>query len=434
MIRDRAWRVDLASLLALKAATGAWLLHGGFSHVSDDDYSRVVIAEHFAHAPSLDPSGTSWLPWPFWANGTAMMVFGRSLAVASVVAWLFGLASVVVGYFAMRALGVPRGATWIAVAVAMTTPWNAWLGVATVPEALTAALIAAGAMSIAIPRARALGAAALLVASLSRYEAWPICAVYAGVCLVSLLRASNGQRTREGLALALALIGPCTWMAWNAHAHGSALHFLARVARYRQSLGVEISLSDRLLTYPRALVTGAPEIALLGLAGWLGGLEVRSRWRAPLATMGALLVFLVYGDLHDGAPTHHPERAVLSCWWVLAGFGVDGGCAFLRRHVRGRPKREAWAVALGVAGAIGLSASGIDRAGTGPGRSPEENRDVQVGRGLALRATDATHVVVVPCAYEHFALIAAFGAPERVTIEEPTHATVTSACPRIEVP
>ena len=54
----------------------------GFDHVSDDDYARVTIAQSFAHAPRLDPSGTSWLPFPFWALGSVMAVFGRSLEVA----------------------------------------------------------------------------------------------------------------------------------------------------------------------------------------------------------------------------------------------------------------------------------------------------------------------------------------------------------------
>jgi hypothetical protein len=148
--------------------------------------------------------------------------------------------------------------------------------------------------------------------------------------------------------------------------------------------------------------------------------------------MGALLVFLVYGDLSDGAPTHHPERALLAFWWVLAGFGADGGQAFVLRHVWARPKREAWAVAFGIAGAIGLSARTAERAGNGPGRSPEESRDVQVERGLELRSTNAAHIALVPCAYEHFALIAAFGAPERVTTASPTHTKVTSACPAVE--
>jgi hypothetical protein len=74
--------VDVVALVAAKLALAALVLHLGFSHVSDDDYARIVIAEQFAHAPHLDPSATSWLPLPFWINGAAMMVLGRSLGVA----------------------------------------------------------------------------------------------------------------------------------------------------------------------------------------------------------------------------------------------------------------------------------------------------------------------------------------------------------------
>jgi hypothetical protein len=45
----------------------------------------------------------------------------------------------------------------------------------------------------------------------------------------------------------------------------------------------------------------------------------------------------------------------------------------------------------------------------------------------------ASHVTVTPCAYEHFALIAAFGAPERVDVAPATHEPVTPACPRVEL-
>jgi len=74
------------ALVALKCAVSAWALHIGFTHVSDDDFARVTLAQAFAHAPQLDPTGTSWLPFPFWLNGGAMALFGRSLAVARGVA------------------------------------------------------------------------------------------------------------------------------------------------------------------------------------------------------------------------------------------------------------------------------------------------------------------------------------------------------------
>ncbi|MBV9948922.1 MAG: hypothetical protein JOZ69_18885, partial [Myxococcales bacterium] len=38
---------DAAALALVKVALGAWILHRGFTHVSDDDYARTVIAEQF---------------------------------------------------------------------------------------------------------------------------------------------------------------------------------------------------------------------------------------------------------------------------------------------------------------------------------------------------------------------------------------------------
>lgn len=146
--------LDAAIVVALKATLSGVVLWLGFSHVSDDDYARVVIAQSFAHAPKLDPSGTSWLPFPFWINGAAMMAFGRSLEVARAVAIVLGAATVAAPYLALRAVGVARGAALAAVVVAMTAPWNAWLGAATVPDAPTGALIAAGAIATASARAR----------------------------------------------------------------------------------------------------------------------------------------------------------------------------------------------------------------------------------------------------------------------------------------
>src|SRR5271163_1729963 len=126
--------IDVAILWALKLAVGAYTLHAGFSHISDDDYARTTIAEQFAHAPRLDPSGTSWLPLPFWLAGSWMMLAGRSLASARAIAFVLGVAGVIAPYVAMRAIGVTRVAARDAAAIAMAVPWNVWLGVATVPD------------------------------------------------------------------------------------------------------------------------------------------------------------------------------------------------------------------------------------------------------------------------------------------------------------
>jgi hypothetical protein len=435
----RALAVDAALLVAIKAAIGVCVLVTGFRYVSDDDFARVSIAERFAAAPSLDPSGTSWLPFPFWVMGGAMMALGRSLAVARGVAFALGALSVVPPYLALRAAGGARWSSLVGVAVAAALPWSAWLGVATVPESMCAGLIAAGAIAATTEPAAIAGALALLAASLSRYEAWPVAAVFAVVCVVR-------RRGRGVVPAAIALAGPAAWIAWNAHAHGDPLHFVARVAAYRRAIGAASSpLVAKLAEFPLAVLITAPLVVLLAVPALIAlraDRDARARWTAPLLGAAALLAFLVYGDARDGAPTHHPERAALPIVWILSTFVADVLIAAAR----------AWAQTEGAAAArarlFGRFAVGIAavwcvtlpiRWFHHPAKSPSESREAVIARGEELRARGVSHIVVAPCAYEHFALVAAFGAPERVTIvpaaSSPPNVTaspVTADCPRVE--
>ena len=422
--RERAW--DALVLMVAKLALGAWVLRQGFTHVSDDDYARTVIAEQFAHAPRLDPSATSWLPLPFWLEGSAMGVGGRTLEVARAVAVVLGAISVAAPYLAMRAVGVRRAAAMAATAIAMALPWNAWLGVATVPEGWFGAIVAAAAITLDREDARPWSAAALLAAALSRYEAWPVCALMAAR---ALWPPGSGRR-REVASALLAMAGPVAWMVWNAHAHGSALHFVARVTTFRHAIGAaDVPLSEKLLAYPRALLHETPEVAVLGLAGVAGLAHpaLRARWRWAAAAALAILVFLEWGDARDGAPTHHPARALAAIWWILVGMGVDalatlGGRLATRSH-------RALALAVAGAAAIAWCASLPGRWAAAPGESDAERRDGPIARGRDLRARDVLHVEVTPCAFEHFALLAAWGAPERATVSPRTNQPVTAACP-----
>jgi hypothetical protein len=422
--------VDIALLCAVKLAISAYVLWLGFHHVSDDDYARTVVAEQFAQAPRLDPSGTSWLPLPFWIVGTAMRLAGRSLALARAVAIALGTASVALPYVAMRTAGVGRAAAFAGAGITMALPWNAWLGVATVPEAWTGALIAAAVIGMATDRARPWAAAGLFAASLSRYEAWPACAALAGLCVLDALR---GKAARREFACALlAIAGPLLWMGWNLHAHGSALHFLARVSTFRRSLGAEnLSLPDRLLGYPRALVEATPEAAALGacaIVGYLVSVPFRSRWRWGAASALAIVVFLVVGDLGDGAPTHHPERALSPVWWVLIGMGVDATAVALAAAA----KSQRW-TSIPVGAAVLLWCALLPfRYASHPGRSDLEVRSAQVARGLDLRARGVRAAVITPCAFEHFALIAAWGAPERAQVHPSMHRPPTAICPDVD--
>jgi hypothetical protein len=327
---SRAIRTDLALLTVLKIAFALGVLHLGFSHVSDDDYARVVIAQRFAVHPQLDPSGTSWLPFPFLLTGSALILFGHSLEVARYVAIVCGIAVVFPVYAALRNLRLPRWVVMTSILIASLTPWNAWLAVATVPEGLTGGLIASAIFLLQSPKDRVYASLLLMVAGFSRYEAWPVGAFVAVISAVSLVRARRRQQPLSGLdwaVLMLGVVAPVTWMAWNTYAHGSPLHFLSRVSRYRQSIGAaNVPFYEKLIGFPSALVGTAPfalTLSVLGLVA-LSYRSFRRRWILPIAASGALLMFLILGDITDDAPTHHPERAILALVWVLSAFGIDG--------------------------------------------------------------------------------------------------------------
>lgn len=426
---DRARSTDAAAIALAKIFVALAALHFGFSHVSDDDYARTVISERFAIAPSFDPSGTSWLPFPFWITGSTMIAFGRSLVVARNVAMLTSALSCGAVYLALRAAQVTRAAAIVACVFAMSLPWSAWLGATNVPEGFAPQLMMIGMVTANAPslRARWLGSIALLAASLSRYEAWPICALF-------FLSGFNPPfASKRFAAHALPTLGPLAWMAWNLHAHGSATHFLTRVAAYRDAIGAgDKDFWGAILIYPRALLAIGIEPIFLGCFGLIVVCmrrDLRQRWAAPLFACVTLFAFLIYGESRGGAPTHHPERAVLATAWVLVALGTDAIFSIGAKATR--------ALALGSAGALVVwSALLPSRYSDAPGTSADEDRAPQIARGLDLRARDVKHVSVQPCAYEHFALIAAFGMPERVDVTpvSPKDATShhsTAACPTV---
>ncbi len=431
--RHRQILVDAIAIAALHAALCVGTRALGFDHVSDDDFARVTIAQAFAHAPKLDPSGTSWLPFPFWTLGTAMAVFGRSLGVAVAAGIAFSSLAVTAPYLALRAVDVPRGRALLAVAFAFGTPWCLWLGAAPVPESFTASLTAAAAIAIGAthPRTRALCGAAIALAALSRYEPWPAAAVLALVLGVRAARTARG-RASFAVVAALCAAAPLLWMAWNAHAHDGPLHFFRRVSTFKRAIGAGATDTvGALLLYPRLLVTTRPEVAVPALFLLVPALRdqtMRRRWGVPLLCVAAQLAFLAYGNARDGAPAHHPERALLGPLVLLALFVADAGFAKLRELVddgRGLGARGA-AAAIAIAWVIS-SARGWDP----PGRSASEDRSEAIARGLELRRAGVKAIAVTPCAYEHFALIAAFGAPERVRLEP--RASIAHACPDVTV-
>jgi hypothetical protein len=453
--RGALGRRGVAVIAGVRAVVSAGVLAAGFRAVSDDDYSRVVIAQGFAAAPKLDPSGTSWLPAPFWAQGGAMVVLGRSLLVAQGVAVVCGVAASFLVAAAARRITGERRVAVVAGCYAGLVGWAAWLGVATVPELLTAALVmlAAGALVGgwdggresgesrvgALRRCfgmRMAGAIALLVATLSRYEPWPVAIAFAVWNLVDAAR--GGAVRARAIAAALpasivAIAGPIAWIAWNRAAHGDALHFVARVTAYRRALGegANESVLARLVAYPAALAAEMPEVAIPAALVLLAALVPRvrgamaPRWKrhaAPLVLALVQIVALAAALVKDGAPTHHPERAVLFPALALVVMVSDAAVALAPDLLRSRAGMRIAAVAAGLLLLGRAVATPIAR------RDAFAQRDSEVAMGalVSSKAPRDARIYLEATDYGYFAIFASSGRPESFVLDhdlDPRHPT-----------
>jgi hypothetical protein len=428
--------VDTAVVGVSKLCIGLLVWATGFSAISDDDFSRVVIAQRFAAAPALDPSGTSWLPLPFWLNGTVMLVAGRSLGTARGVALVVGIAAALLVYAAARLMCEHRRDAYLGALVAAVVPTAAVLGVATVPELPTAALcvFAVATATRREARYRLLGAGALWAACLSRYEPWLIALAFSALTLWDgwrgRLEPTARARRLGAIAAAVALCAPLGWILHNAIAHGHALQFMARVTTFQRSLdaGADAAWSGpvaALAAYPIELVRQEPELSLvalvllairLGLARRRGqsmGAAVSPGARRVAVLVGAMVVGLSAAALAGGAPTHHIGRP-LTAVWLLAALFVG---AELSRHGRERSRQE---LSLGLAAGallVVLAALGVRPWLSSSERFAERADEVALGRAVArLVPSDAT-VLLQVVDYGYFAVLAASGRPESIVVD-----------------
>jgi hypothetical protein len=333
--------------MALQALIIALTRSLGFTAISDDDYARLVIAQEFAAAPTLDPSGTSWLPFPFIATGSAMWLFGSGLRVGLLAQQTLSLAGAAGLYLAARNWGATRVGSILGAALGCLVPTAAFLASAPVPGFFTAALIVLGTSTLLRPRWLPAGGMAFLLACASRYEAWPAAGAFSAVLLFHTRKLAGAARGLRLASAGLALIFPLLWCAYGIFHHGGALFFVTRVENYKAALSsARTSWMESLLDYPRLILLAEPEIVFASLltgaaAAWTRpGTPSSSRApRGPFAAwtllpFAALLLFLMIGAVRGGTPTHHPERPLLAIWLLAAlsvGMTVELAFSSVRR-------------------------------------------------------------------------------------------------------
>jgi hypothetical protein len=300
------------------------------------------------------------------------------------------------------------------------------------PEALTAALVVFCAVTTLLDGTwRIVGGLALAGAALSRYEAWAAALVFALLCFLDAGRpkpseaphsrpfpsppsvpSPSGARPRAPLvAGVVALAAPLAWMLHGVLHHGDALFFLHRVAAYRRALGVSEPWPRALAAYPVALFRTEPEVVLA--AGAVVWVAVRARTdiarlARPALVLGAVFAFLVVGRWLDGAPTHHEERTLLPIWTACALVAAEGLARAARSHALASAKVRGIVAVL-------LVTSFVVRATRSDEPGAPRTAERAIG-DIARRAVPpGANVLVDTTDYGYFAVIAAFGAPERAT-------------------
>lgn len=443
----------LSVVVALQLVACAWALRSGPITISDDDFARVTISQQFAEHPSFDPTGTSWLPLPFYLQGTFLLVSGGSLDAARVFQIALAVASATLLFVAARWLTRQNWSAAFGATLGLSIPYVAELSVATVPEYLGSALACLGLAGLALgaPEVgatdvdsnaefilggrRLCSALALTAACACRYEAWWLTLAGALLSLHDARRAwiqrrSSLARVLVGAAL-LHVAFPLAWLTHGALDHGSATFFIARVTAYKHALGEGARPLGELLIdgYVGSAIAFAPAALLvpLALGAWLrrrsrsnpaanyssprdsskGGAPTGpSALLRPLGALGLMLLLLTLSELRGGAPTHHAERTVVSVW-IFGGL-LTATLAERLRHAL--PARSPERPALYVACAIAFACSALF------GRAPAPFVDRSAEERIGHAIPEGARVVIATNDFGYLAVMAAAGRPSRFTV------------------
>ncbi len=368
----------LLALIAARAVLGLALWSPGWSALSEDDFGRVALAQHWARQPFLLTSPSMvWLPLQAWIHGLAFRLVGNLFAdnPMLLVALVNSAAVLVAGAFLGRAAfllsGSARGGL-VAFAVVLFAPYTVFTSLSGLSEPLyyLAVAIAVWGLIAWLCRNRvwALAAGSLGVAAAAgiRYDGWLLAASWAVVVPFSLARDDDPSlpgllrlwwaRRVEVVLAVIPLIVPALRIAVYVSHHGSVRGFLALQGQGFVAQFGERPFQDELtrwLFYAVPLLRSAPVLipVLIALAVWCTCSMPITR---PLVALLGLqfLVFCVL-SVSSGAMGGYRERYMFA--YAVGLSPLLGVVPSLLDRLRTRAARVAIGSALAVLAIVAMA-------------------------------------------------------------------------------
>lgn len=321
---DRSTWSGLGMLLLVRIVLQLALLRAGFLALTADEFARMLLAARWSQGPFVTWQGV-WLPFHMYLYGAALWLFEDIWLTGRVVTAFLGLLSLLLMFLLVWRLSGSQRAALISVVLLGVNPLHLWLSSTPLTETAYLNFLLASAVGLVLfwqqdqRRYLFLAAAALLLASGFRYEAWLAAAVFSGALLLKAVQAYRFRelsRSRAAWLLgaaALPWVFPVLWMAGNAAANGDPLYFLQTAGAYKRTW---YGAGQNYQAYVQAFLKIDPWVLLLAGPGLALMLARRQRtwsvgWYAALAIVP--LLFFIF--LHGGQP--EPPANYLR---YLAGF------------------------------------------------------------------------------------------------------------------
>ncbi len=314
----------LCMILGLRAILTIvlWNHSGGFFLLTGDDASRTAMAYYWSQAPFFNlPGNPAWLPLGTWVHGMALKFLNDPLVTSSVVNSSFSIGSIVVIYRITETL-FPEDPfpPVLAAAIVGFSPLLIWLGLSGLSEPIFHFCSLVGVLFWLLanrdkePRLYVYSSIGFLAASMVRFEAWILVAVFGVFCLFDCTRSKNRLRILGSAAVAGGFIP--VWLYWEWYTYGDVFRFLKFY---------DIHLGESGITqYVWLLWENSPTVVLLALAGIVMSLRhKKGTERYLLFITGFFLGFIM--TTKAALTTNFPIRNLTSVFMLLipyAGYGT----------------------------------------------------------------------------------------------------------------